>query len=154
MHTDYLDNPIKRGDVVIYPTAIRSSGADMNIGIVSALDPIVTGQARQWDGSYREVTTLQSYLDANKKDPTSYSIPSKRVPRPAGGATLVPDETKAYILRIYKLDASWNNKVSGKPTILKNVDRVTVVPLDNAGPAFREKALRAMDELAQMGISF
>jgi hypothetical protein len=154
MHTDYLDNPIKRGDVVIYPTAWGSSAADMNIGIVDTLDPIVTGLARQWDGSYRTMTTLQSYLQANKKDPTKYSIPKKRVERQGGGYDFVEDESKAYILRIYKLDASWNSKPSGKSTILKNVDRVTVVPLENAGPAFREKVLRAMDELAQMGVTF
>jgi hypothetical protein len=154
MHTDFLDNAIKAGDVVIYPTAIGSSAADMNVAIVDRLDPIVTGLARQWDGSYRTVTTLQSYLDADKKDPTTYKVPKKRVKRPGGGYDYVEDESKAYILRVYKLDASWNNKLSGKTTILKNVDRVTVVPLEHAGPAFREKALRALDELAQMGISF
>lgn len=160
MHTDYLDNPVKRGDVIIYPTASGSSSAGMNVAIVDLVDPIVTAHARKWDGSIREVTTLKSYIVAAKKDPTSYSIPNKRVrlPDPQDPNDwryqYVPDESKAYVVRAFKLDNDWSGNVSGRSTILKNVDRITVVPRNQWGPAFAERVADALRQLQQNGITF
>lgn len=160
MLTDFLDNPVKRGDVVIYPTASGSSSASVNVAIVDHIDPIIRQRVPNYSGRLVERTTLESYVMAGKKNPTEYPITRKRVKTPSTDAThgwiyeWVEDQSKAYVARVFKLDASWDGYPSAKSTILKNVDRLIVVPREQWGPAFRTQVLDALEFLRQNGIAF
>jgi hypothetical protein len=134
---DFLGNPVSEGDIYIHPVASGSSSAHLNVGRIEKIIPIV----RVMRGTTgREVWTLEEYK--HRQDPTEYRPHGKYIVPPGGDyrdRKFVPDMARAYVVRArrleskfigddYKTDRRWGYRwTGGKPSIIKNVDRLVVV---------------------------
>lgn len=118
-HLDMLGNEVRVGDLIVYPTAQGSSSAQMNFADVEAIDDIVKLPSGTW--------TLHCYR--NRQHPTVYM--PQGVHEQTGPTyrdrKFIPDPDRSYVLRVLKLDNYYAGYSKPKVTILKNIDRVTVV---------------------------
>lgn len=126
-YTDYLDNPIAKGDVIVYPTASGSSSAELNTARVVDVVPIYPVDPN--DETCRRGFT-QEDLDKGR-DYGGRDIVGKWVKRAdlqSGSGDYLRDDSKAYLLRVVKLNRSKSIWIHSERTVLlKNVDRVVVV---------------------------
>jgi hypothetical protein len=116
--TDYLGNPIKPGDIIVYPTAVGSSSADMNMARVEVVDPLVLSPTGHG----------YCYQSMVNKQHATRQLPKKEVRAEDGTRVWVDSPEKAYGLKIKKLKhGRLTYEESDRLFNLRNVDRVVVV---------------------------
>lgn len=131
MYLDFLNNPIDVGDIILYPQCQGSSSATASLGRVLLIDPMVRIQ-HPYHGNKNDVICWDS------KRPKPGEWPSATIHWPftsvrnstTGKWDNVPDDTRAYRLRLQKLQFDDLRRVvdrPGPPTWVTNVDRVTVI---------------------------
>lgn len=120
--TDYLGRPIEPGDIIVYPTAVGSSSADLNMARIEVVDPLVpspTGHGHCYESmAHKQHATRALPIKWTKKD---------------GEHVREVDHSKAYGLKVKKLkqgsstfgESSYEN--ADRLFNLRNVDRVVVV---------------------------
>jgi hypothetical protein len=126
MFTDFLNNPVNVGDVVIYPQSQGSSSAHIQTGRIVAMDEII------------KASNGDVFLHSKRHKRGEYTglrYPTKTVPAVPDPQTWqdydqVDDPTKAYHAKVQKIakdvrTGGW--KEDGKPVTIRNVDRLTVV---------------------------
>lgn len=131
--TDYLDNPISVGDLIIYPTAQGSSSADMNLARVIEVDPLVKGQGESGRTDWHFASNL--HKPPSKRPYSGERYPTRYFPTPDDSWHTEPDPAKAYRLIVKRIrdgqkSLQRTNSAYDDPdrlVYLKNVDRVTVV---------------------------
>jgi hypothetical protein len=134
MFTDFLNNPINVGDVIVYPQSQGSSSAHIQTGRVVHIDEMVKDLANG---------EVYLYSKRNKRDAYSHlRWPTFSVLNPHYDDSKdfdwttnpkwvnVDDNAKAYQLKVQKIKFSreegrWVDE--GKPVTIKNVDRCTVI---------------------------
>jgi hypothetical protein len=104
LFTDYLDNPVNEGDVFVYPVQVGSSSANMNMGRVVTIDPIVPSPQHPGWFCYR---SLQLTEHEN--------------------VCMPEDESKAYRIHFKKLRDGTDEVGYNRIFYIRNVDRVVVV---------------------------
>lgn len=123
---DYIGNPISPGDIIVYPTAVGSLSADMNMARVEVIDPIVPDPSGNGRFCY----------DSMKFKPSHATVPfpTKLGARNSNGQYASVDAPeRAYGLKVKKLyEGRWRYGRSGydnpdRMFTLRNVDRVVVV---------------------------
>lgn len=124
-YTDYLDNPISVGDIVVYPRQRGSSAADLNTAVVVAIDDIIPNNP-----SDPKDCSGQLHKDRRQKSPPYRTIISRLLQNGAHANDYERDDSKAYMLSVKRIrDGSRSGTVYNpeRITTLKNVDRVIVV---------------------------
>lgn len=126
MFTDYLGNEVHAGDVIAYPTASGSSSADLNMGRIMSIDPLVKDPRSSGLYCYESMR--------NKPNHATFHFPRRWVRDTITDEEVhVPDPEKAYAVKIQKIRegrqdygrASWENP--DRLFTIRNVDRIVVV---------------------------
>lgn len=130
MFLDYLGQPIREGDIIVYPTAVGSSSADLNMARVEVIDPIVPDPSGH-GYCYESMK--------NKAKHATVSFP-RSIEYHDGKRIEHREPWRAYGLKIKKLyegrsrfgKHSFDN--ADRLFTLRNVDRVVVVTDINGSP--------------------
>lgn len=114
--TDYFDNPLSVGDIVMYPSASGSSSAVNNLAKVAQIIPLV-----QKPGTWL-TTGAQARTPWVREDQQFQQYPTEYYPLCDARGKARPD--KCFVVRVHRrIGAHWSDKLQ----FLKNVDRMTVV---------------------------
>lgn len=115
-YTDYLGNPVRVGDTIVYPVQQGSSAANLTMGEVIAIDDLIPE-----DPSNPYCCDGYLHRDRNQQYP-----PTRRI---AGTwdrdqRKFLRDDSKAYMLKVRR---DPKREGGNKQVTLKNVDRIVVV---------------------------
>lgn len=147
-YTDYLGTPVHVGDVITYPICSGSSAADLNLGVVLAIDDLIPNKP----GDPKD-RSAYLHRDRNKQSPPRREIPGRwkvharadmRTDLPSGG-DFFRDDSKAYMLQIRRVWEGyagwklWRPEDALRKVSVKNVDRIVVVT-DKIDAATRARA--------------
>lgn len=124
-YTDFLHNPVKVGDLIVYPTCSGSSSADMNLARVTDIIPVIPYHPE--DPANRDGRTEYDWA----RDEKGQYAPTRLIAGrwDAESEKCLRDDCKSFLIKATRLRAGYASYRGDEPSDVRitNVERVVVV---------------------------